>query len=158
SDYLKDYRAGVISFRELLCDATGYREERREQSMNVRDRHEFAYHIVRFLMQNLLKLVGRGCDAPDGEQLVSEFVRIFPMDGDDVRHLFTELTEKKRTLDFAWPVADLDRRLECFVKNFEAQFRRVFVSQAARHVLFRHARTELNAAPSGEKRFVGRSN
>ncbi len=158
SEYLKDYRAGVVSFRELLCDDHGYREERREKPMQLRDRHEFAYHILRFLMQNLLKLVLRRNEAPEGEQLLSEFLTIFPLDADDTRQLYRELAAKKKSLDFAWPLPDLDRKLETFVKNFEAQFRRSFFTEATRHVMFRHAPTALNGAPGDGRRFLGRSN
>ncbi len=58
-DYLRDFHAGVVSYRELDCQADGYREIARSKPMTVRDRHEFAYHILRFLMQNLVKLVRR---------------------------------------------------------------------------------------------------
>ncbi len=63
SDYLRDYRAGRVSYRELDCDDTQCREIRRELPMQLRDRVEFAWHIVRFLMQNFLKLVRRRNEA-----------------------------------------------------------------------------------------------
>jgi hypothetical protein len=72
-DYLRDYRASVVSHRELTCDDSGYREVRREKPMTVRDRHEFAYHILRFLMQNTLKLLLRRNEAPEGELLLDQF-------------------------------------------------------------------------------------
>jgi ribonuclease H / adenosylcobalamin/alpha-ribazole phosphatase len=158
SEYLKDYRAGIVSYRELVCSANGYEERRAEQPMTLRARHEFAYHILRFLMQNLVKLVERQNEAPDGSQLAETFLRIFPLDADDVRHLYAELVAKKQSGDFTWPVPDLNRRLEIFVTNFEAQFRRMFITDATRHIVYRHASTELNYAASGERRFVGRSN
>ncbi|HEY2883242.1 MAG TPA: histidine phosphatase family protein [Pirellulales bacterium] len=158
SDYLTDFRAGVISYRELACDAAGYQEVRREQPMTVRDRHEFAYHIVRFLMQNVLKLIERHNEALDGDQLLGEFIRLFPLDADDVKRLYAELAAKKKSLDFSWPVPDLNRRLETFVANFEAQFRKLFVTEATRHIVFRHAPTALNVAMGQDRRFVGRSN
>jgi ribonuclease H / adenosylcobalamin/alpha-ribazole phosphatase len=158
SEYLKDFRAGAVSYRELVCNAEGYEERGAEQPMTLRGRHEFAYHIVRFLMQNLLKLVKRANEAPDGMKLVEEFLRVFPLDADDVRRLYAELATKKQTGDFAWPVPDLNRRLEIFVTNFESQFRRIFITGATRHIVFRHASTELNFSANGERRFVGRSN
>ena len=66
-EYLQDYGAGVLSYRELRCNEQGYREERCQRPMTVRCRHEFAYHIVRFLMQNLLKLMERRNESVDGE-------------------------------------------------------------------------------------------
>jgi len=158
-DYLKDYRAGVVSYRELVCDSAGYREERREKPMTVRDRHEFAYHILRFLMQNLIKLVSRQNESLEGDSLLKDYLHVFPLDADDVRRLFHELVAKKRALDFAWPTPDLDRRLEVFVTNFESQFKRLFFTEATRHLVIRHAPTAFNAATShGGRRFLGRTN
>jgi ribonuclease H / adenosylcobalamin/alpha-ribazole phosphatase len=157
-DYLKDYRAGVVSFRELVCDSQGYHEERREKPMTVRDRHEFAYHILRFLMQNLLKLVHRRNEAPEDDELLNDYLHVFPIDADDVRCLFRELVAKKRAIDFSWPAPDLDRRLEVFVTNFESQFRRMFFTEATRHLVIRHAPTAFNASAGGNRRFLGRTN
>ena len=42
SDYLRDYRARQVSFRELQCDEQGYSEVKRVKPMDNRDRHEFA--------------------------------------------------------------------------------------------------------------------
>ncbi|MCC7083494.1 MAG: histidine phosphatase family protein [Pirellulales bacterium] len=158
SDYLKDYRAGVVSYRELECVAGGYREVRREKPLTVRDRHEFAYHILRFLMQNLLKLVHRRNEAPEGEALLQDYLQVFALDADDVRRLYSELAAKKRAADFSWPTPDLDRRLEVFVANFESQFRRLFFTEATRHVVVRHAPTIFNAPAGNNRRFLGRTN
>jgi ribonuclease H / adenosylcobalamin/alpha-ribazole phosphatase len=158
SEYLKDFRSGIVSYRELICNEQGYEERRAEQPMTLRGRHEFAYHILRFLMQNLLKLVQRNNETPDGTLLADTFLRIFPLDADDVRKLYAELVAKKQSADFTWPVPDLNRRLEVFVTNFESQFRRMFITEATRHIVFRHASTELNYSAAGERRFVGRSN
>ena len=157
-EYLQDYRDGVMSYRELRCDENGYREEQCQRPMTVRCRHEFAYHIVRFLMQNLLKLIGRHNEPIDGEELASAYAKIFPLDGDDVSRLYAELSAKKKSGDFSWPMPDLDRRLERFVANFESQFRRMFYDEATRHVIFRHAPTTMNGGSGENRRFVGRSN
>src|SRR5262245_7038285 len=64
-DYLRDLHAGTISYRELVCDDDGYKEETRGKPMTERDRHEFAYHVMRFLMVNSLKLLQRRNTTPD---------------------------------------------------------------------------------------------
>ena len=48
SDYLKDYRERVVSYRELICHDVGYEEKKCLKPMTPRDQHEFAYHIIRF--------------------------------------------------------------------------------------------------------------
>ncbi len=172
-DYLRDYRASVVSYRELDCDADGYREVRRAKPMTVRDRHEFAYHILRFLMQNTLKLLLRRNAAPEGELLLDQFSLAFGDCGGLLRPLYRELAAKKRSLDFAEPLPQLDERLAAWVADYERQFRDLFFTDARRHVLFRHAPTALNVGrpfqavqndmdgpegPSYEPRFLGRSN
>ncbi|HUE74959.1 MAG TPA: histidine phosphatase family protein, partial [Pirellulaceae bacterium] len=161
-DYLRDYRSAVVSYRELDCEENGYREVRREKPMTVRDRHEFAYHILRFLMQNTLKLLLKRNEAPEGELLLDQFSLAFGDCGGLLRPLYRELAEKKRSLDFAQPLAQLDERLAAWIGDYERQFRNIFFTDARRHVLFRHAPTSLNPGQvenlSYEPRFLGRRN
>ena len=156
-DYLRDFHAGVISYRELDFHADGYREAKRTKPMGGRDRHEFAYHIVRFLMQNLVKLVRRANLTLRGEQLLAEYFTIFPEREAQSREFFTQLHAKKRAGDFSEPVDRLESELQAFIDTFESQFRRVFFAEAARHVAFRHGPTALNRAARGEHVFLGRT-
>jgi probable phosphoglycerate mutase len=157
SDYLRDYRAGRVSYREMECDERACREVRREQPMQLRDRVEFAWHIVRFLMQNFLKLIHRRNEAPDGPALCRAFLAEFPEDAETIAPLFDELAALKMSQDFSSVPRHLDERLERFVVAFERQFRRAFVDGATRHVVFRHARTAWNAGAGDGRRFVGRT-
>ncbi|MGD9722735.1 MAG: histidine phosphatase family protein [Pirellulales bacterium] len=156
-EYLRDFHAHVVSYRELDCTADGYHEVKCTKAMNVRDRHEFAYHVMRFLMQNLVKLVRRANLALRGETLLGEYFLIFPEREPETRRLFKALRTMKRRGDFSEPLADLDRELPAFVDGFEAQFRRRFFTEATRHVAFRHGPTLLNRAAGQERVFLGRS-
>lgn len=155
-DYLRDYRKSVVSFRELICEESGYTEAGREKPMTVRDRHEFAYHIVRFLMVNSLKLVQRTNEASGPDELVRQFVGAFGLDRELVGPLFAELRDRKQRTDFDPPMEQLDERLESFVTTFEAAFRRTFFEDATRHYVIRHAPTRWNVQ-TGHPRFQGRS-
>ena len=155
-DYLRDYRKSVVSFRELICEEQGYKEAGREKPMTVRDRHEFAYHIVRFLMVNSLKLVRRMNYASGPDELVQQFLDAFPLDGDLVRPLFAELRDRKHRIRFDPPMDYLDERLEAFVTSFESAFRKTFFEDATSHYVMRHAPTTWNQH-SGHPRFQGRS-
>ncbi len=157
SDYLHDFRAGVVSYRELDCSADGYREIKRTKSMNQRDRHEFAYHILRFLMQNLVKLVRRANLSLGGAPLLAEYFLVFPDRETEIRRYFSALRTMKRSGDFAEPLDDLESGLRMFLEAFETQFRRTFVTQAKRHVAFRHGPTALNYDVSGDRVFLGRT-
>lgn len=153
SDYLRDYRKRVVSFRELNFEEGSRIELRREKPMDNRDRHEFAYHVVRFLMVNLLKLVRRRAYAGGIDQLIDDYSAIFPVDCEKAGRLLRELADKKSKIDYETSLYQLDDRLEAFVGCFESQFRQEFIEEATEHIYFRHAPTDLNV---GEKRFVGR--
>jgi broad specificity phosphatase PhoE/2'-5' RNA ligase len=157
-DYLHDFERGVVSYRELECTEVGYREKPCEEPMDLRDRHEYAYHVMRFLMQNLLKLVRRRNAAPDGELLLREFFAVFPSGQSVYAPLYLELQRRKKNRDFMQPLAELQAKLRQFVLDFESQFRVVFFESATRHIVFRHAETPLNGGAGDERRFVGRVN
>ncbi|MEX2187084.1 MAG: histidine phosphatase family protein [Pirellulales bacterium] len=157
SDYLRDFRAGRVSYREMECSDTECREVCRELPMQLRDRVEFAWHIVRFLMQNFLKLIHRRNETFDGPVLCDAFLAEFPEDAETVAHLFDELAALKRSQDFSVAPLHLGERLERFVLAFERQFRRAFVDDATRHVVFRHAATAWNGSGGDAKRFLGRT-
>jgi ribonuclease H / adenosylcobalamin/alpha-ribazole phosphatase len=156
-DYLNDFERAVVSYRELQCEDAGYEELRREAPMSARDRYEYAYHVMRFLMQNLLKLLRRENAAPDGDVLVEQFSAKFPKNADVHRPLYIELRRRKKARDFSQPIPRLADRLREFVVDFESQFRGIFFDTATRHVVFRHAATKLNRGRGEERCFVGRS-
>jgi len=155
SEYLNDYRSRTVSYRELCCDDSGYVEVKRSKPMTERDRHEFAYHVIRFLMRNLLKLaLPEQPSSLSNVELLKEFHRWFPAAADENTALFLSLAKMKAAVDFAKPLEDLDARLELFLKFFEQQFRDEFVDGAVQHIAFRHAPTLLHR---GELRFIGRT-
>ncbi len=157
-DYLRDLDAGAVSYRELIFgEADGYREEKRSRPMTVRDRHEFAYHVMRFLMQNLLKLLTRRNEALGAGALLAGYFSAFPDGQGEFGAFFTELLRRKQACDFTEPVPDLEARLQAFASSFETQFRQVFFATATRHVAFRHAPTALNLGRGGERIFLGRA-
>jgi broad specificity phosphatase PhoE len=152
-EYLNDYNKREISYRELNFENDRYHEIKRAKPMDNRDRHEFAYHVMRFLMMNLLKLVTRSSSAPsDLSQLMTDFFTHFPAGHHDASALLRQLADKKKRIDYDSEVENLDNRLRTFVENFQRQFEEAFIVNATRHVMFRHAATELNR---GKVRFVG---
>jgi len=157
SDYLKDFRANTVSYRELIVDEVGYHEKKCGKPMTVRDRHEFAYHVIRFLMRNLLKLVRREHEVPTGSAMLDAFFEVFPDREEAISEFFMKLTAKKRALDFSEPIPTLDAELEAFLATFESQFRKTFFDDATRHVIFRHAETSGNRDDEGNLLFLGRS-
>ncbi len=153
TEYLKDFKAGVISYREIVPSATGYEESARSRPMDNRDRHEFAYHIMKFLMQNFVKLVEREAVSLQGETLLSRFFEICPMDAAEHLQLFHSLSRRKQEGDFVPSERALEDRLTRFVNDFEKQFRTLFVEDGQQNIFFRHAPTAMN----GTGTFFGRT-
>jgi len=148
-DYLRDLAEDAVSYRELSFRAGGLQEIVRKKPMTSRDRHEFAYHVMRFLMQNFLKLVTRSNEVQDGEALLTAYFARFPEGAGDFGPLFQELNRRKQASEFKPAVPNLFERVSGFVTTFEQQFRDAFERRAVRHMVFRHAPTELNG-PTGE--------
>jgi broad specificity phosphatase PhoE len=156
-DYLSDLSAGIISYRELVFDPE-YREEKRSKPMGVRDRHEFSYHIMKFLMQNFLKLVRRSNSPEDGDELLASYSSVFPAGMDTFASLYRLLERMKKNRDFSQPIPDLLEKISAFATSFEDQFREEFEKRAERQVWIRHAPTVLNKGQGGAAIFQGRSN
>jgi broad specificity phosphatase PhoE len=155
-DYLKDFRNRAVSYRELICDDDGYREQPRTKPMTLRDAHEFAYHVLRFLMQNLLKLVHRRNSVTQGEALLAQYFAVFPQERESIGRFFLRLREMKQSLTFTEHLPALERQLNDFLCGFERQFKQAFVRDATRHMIFRHAATAANRR-LGQPVFLGRS-
>ncbi len=158
-DYLSDLLSGEISYRELRFDTGPAAEVRRRKAMTLRDRHEFAYHVMKFLMENFLKLVRRRNAAAPAGSLPEEFFGIFPAGAGEFTRLYHGLRRRKVAMDFADPIDDVVEKTAAFVETFERQFRDEFVHHATRHVFFRHAPTALNDAAGARAesvRFLGR--
>jgi broad specificity phosphatase PhoE len=159
-DYLRDLQQQAITYRELSFDGVdrggGYCEIKRQQAMSVRDRHEFAYHVMRFLMQNFLKLVDRRNDVLEGEELRARFSRHFPDGMAALGPLFLDLKRRKAAGEFTLDAGELTSQVETFVRTFHAQFTRAFQDEAMRHVVFRHLPTELNTGGGDARVFQGR--
>jgi probable phosphoglycerate mutase len=159
-DYLRDLQQHVITYRELSFDGldrkAGYCETKRQQRMNIRDRHEFAYHVMRFLMQNFVKLVQRRNEVLEGEALVAEYARHFPEGMAAMGPLYIDLKRRKAAGEFTLDEAELAAQIETFVQTFHAQFTRAFEKEATRHVVFRHLPTALNQGCGEARAFQGR--
>jgi len=148
-DYLRDLAEDVVTYRQLDFDYGDRKEAVRKKPMTTRDRHEFAFHVMRFLMQNFLKLVTGRNEIRDGDALLTAYFARFPQDQETFAPLYRELARRKQAAYFKPPVPDLFNRVSAFVTAFEKQFRDEFEHRAVRHLVFRHAPTELNE-PTGE--------
>lgn len=155
-DYLRDLRNDAVSYREIDFHDDGPRQVVRSKQMTSRDRHEFACHVMRFVMQNFLKLVTRSNEVQEGDELAAAYFARFPRGASVFGPLFAELMRRKAEGRFKPPVPELFDRVSAFVTAFEDQFRDAFERRAVRHVVFRHAPTELNEGTGDVRVFQGR--
>lgn len=142
-EYLRDYERGAVSYRLYRFADGEAREETAEKPMDAKDRQEFAFHILRFVMGNFLKLVdGANSRPPDGE-LLERFLSWFPALGPELPAWFRTLRERKRANRFPAADPDLDAFVRRFLEEFEAGFRIHFPERGAVRVI-RHLRTGSN--------------
>jgi len=155
-DYLRDLRSDAVSYREIDFRDDGPRQIVRSKQMTSRDRHEFGYHVMRFVMQNFLKLVTRSNEVVEGDELLSAYFARFREGAGVFGPLYCELMRRKQEGRFKPPVPELFDEVSAFVTAFEEQFRDVFERRAVRHVVFRHAPTELSEGTGEARIFLGR--
>ncbi len=154
-DYLKDLLNEKISFREAIYSDGKRKEILKQKPMTIRDKYEFAYHIVLFLLLNLYKLANRKNITPDREELLSFYFSKFPVKNQNLFQLFKMLQNMKSTGDFDCGISGLDLKITEFVTEFLAVFSSEFSVQAKRHIFFRHAPTELNTFTGEDTVFLG---
>jgi broad specificity phosphatase PhoE len=146
AEYLNDYMRREISYRELVFEDGAWTEVSRVRPMTERDRHEFAYHIVKNLMRNALKLLRRPMPSSQRKALLTAYLRDFHGHTEDVSALYQSLAKSKTARFADGEIPDLDNRLLRFVTSFQEQFQAIFEKDATRHIFFRHAETERNSA------------
>ncbi|MEY4387223.1 MAG: hypothetical protein RLY20_2506 [Verrucomicrobiota bacterium] len=141
SNYTDDLRRGVLSYRRYEFTEAGVTEKLEQAQLDERLRGEYAFHIVKNLVQNYAKLVRRqnACLTTDGliafwrESLpgcaafADEFLRL------QAAKLRREPVFSAATVDFA----------KDFMAAFQSELARAWNS-AQRLVFVRHAQTELN--------------
>lgn len=144
SNYLLDLKNGTIGYRSLSFHTKGRLEEAHVKEMDHRDQVEFAYHVMRFLMLNFLKLVDRHNLNLENGLLLQRYNEVFPLGMDHFGPLFLLLGRLKKDRDYSLAGPGLYEKLRNFVECFERQFRLEFESNACRQIWIRHAPTRLN--------------
>jgi len=141
-NYLEDLNTGTISIRDYEFGEIGVSETRRNHPLDQRHRGEYAYHIVRNLVLNGLKLkYNENCIYSENE--LEKGIDIL-LDGDTLKHVknFRQLSQLKKLRSTVFPKWTLEWA-RSFVNDFQKAFTRCW--QSAKTVYFiRHAKTSLN--------------
>ena len=144
-EYLTDYDKAVISYRQYrFCDGEII-EDRFEKAMTLKDRYEFAYHIVRFIMLNFIKMLDRNNQVPENAVILQRFLTVFPELTEVLPPWFERLYKYKCANDFPDETTELDAFVRYFLDTFEQGFRRYFPDNDRYISFVRHGRTALNS-------------
>ena len=141
SNYTDDLRRGVLSYRRYEFTDSGVTEKLEQAQLDERLRGEYAFHIVKNLVQNYAKLVRRQNECLTTAELIAFWREELP-GCTTFADEFLRLQEAKLRREAVFSAATVD-----FAKNFMAAFQSDLAQHwdsAQRIVFVRHAQTELN--------------
>ena len=142
ANYADDLQRGVLSFRRYEFGESGVVEMLEHAQLDERLRGEYAFHIVKNLVQNYAKLVSRQNASLTTAELTAFWRGALPgcaAWADD--YLRLETAKLRRDPVFSADTVDFAKN---FLAAFEAEFTRQWGPSAQRLVFVRHAETRLN--------------
>ncbi|HBE04382.1 MAG: hypothetical protein A2096_02285 [Spirochaetes bacterium GWF1_41_5] len=143
NEYLADYRRRVISYRAWEFSDGAAEEIKLEKPMTLKDRCEFAWHIVRFVMLNFYKMISGKNEILPLDELSAWYSGYFPEAADDLVRWTKLLYNSKKNNNFS-EEPGLDAFVEKFLTEFESGFSRIFPSGSRCLKFMRHGKTDLN--------------
>lgn len=141
SNYTDDLRCGVLSYRRYEFSDAVVNEILEQAQLDERLRGEYAFHIVKNLVQNYAKLVRGQNVCLTSEELIRFWREELPGCASFADE-FLRLQEAKLRRDPVFSAATVDFAKE-FMAAFQSEFARAW-DGAQRIVFVRHAETELN--------------
>ena len=124
-EYLSEIKSNRLSYRTYKIKGNNVVEKKAYKEMDNRDKIEFSYHIIKFLMSNFLKIYYFENKVYDFEEMLKRYFIIFPLHKKlhkrRIKTLF-KLKNKREFIELLW----LTRALENFIKDFELQFKQLF--------------------------------
>lgn len=136
--YLDDLRKKVISFREY--DFSGERYSEKKHTFQIDDRHqkEYAYHILKFLQINLIKILFQ----VNKKYSINELAEIFSsLNSSFKKHTDLLIELHKWKYEHAIEPNEIFKRLEEFIKDLSSCINDLNLPLLT---FFRHGKTNLN--------------
>lgn len=152
-EYLADYDKAAVSYRYYRFLDGEVIEEKASKPMADKDRWEFAFHILRFIMGNFLKMLEGRNAMHSHEELLARFTALFPESEAGLPEWFRRIKGYKSANAFPPAGPELDAFVRGFLAAFEMGFHRMFPREGGALRVARHERTALNDG----KTFVGRT-
>jgi len=141
TEYLSEIKSNQISYREYKFKNNKTIEEKKLKEMDNRDKIEFSYHIIRFLVYNFLKLYYKQNKVPNPKDTLKIYFKIFPKNREKHINLLNQIHKMRKSRDFR-EYPGLIKSVESFITDFEEQFQRQYDGKVVYFI--RHAQTKEN--------------
>lgn len=151
-DYIKDLSLDSISYREYQFKGDKVIEEKKFKRMDMQDKFEFSYHIMKFCMINLLKLYYKENRSYPIKELTDKYFSLFPEHKLRYKKYFFKIRDMKESNNLIKWKKKNSTLISSFIADFYYQFNKVFNIEATHLFFIRHAKTFMNQAGI----FVGR--
>ncbi len=143
-DYLLDFRANKISYREYQFIGQSYHEIKKYIDLNTKQAFEFAYHIIKYTMLNFLKLYYQKNILLSRHNIIKEYISIFPKNKEKHQEFFLKIKKLKDSNSFCEWTTSNEQSIVTFLDDFQTQFKKLFYSTSLRLIFMRHSKTSLN--------------
>lgn len=144
--YLEDLQKQVITYRSYVFINDEVIEEKRSFELDKKHQFEYAYHILKFLMKNILSITYQKCHDFEDTQLVNQFT-IFDPSFQNLSDLYSSLSELKGNSKAQVHISLAAIHDQVILIN--SWFER-FLNDLPRLYFYRHLSTDLN-----DGRFLG---
>jgi len=143
-DYTIDYDQSVISYREYQFIDGEITEKLYHKPMSTKDRYEFAYHIVKFVSLNFLKMINAENKNYSNTERLECFTEYIPGIKPELTHWFNTIERAKLKNEFENDTKELDAFVHSFLEKFKNGFKKIFNSKINKKIFIRHQVTALN--------------
>ena len=140
-NYFDDLVNNIISYREYDFD-DDVLEIKKNQALDERHQGEYAYHIVRNLIANYLKLCNNNNNSFSNNEIKSEIIRLFPESGEIHGNTFDTILKIKSRRADSFP-SDTLKWVKTFLEEFQQSITEEW-SDAVPIRFIRHFKTNLN--------------
>ncbi|MDP2925246.1 MAG: histidine phosphatase family protein [Nanoarchaeota archaeon] len=148
-EYLSEIKENKLSYRKYIIQKNKVIEKKDYKLMDSRDRIEFSYHIMRFLMSNLLKLYYRQNKDYDINEAMDAYFKIFPKNKELHKKFINDLIKIKKRRNYD-SIKNILKHIEFFLSDYESQFKDYFYNSNKEIIFLRHVKTK-----AYENQFIG---
>lgn len=150
-EYSEEIKSNKISYREYIFKNNELVEEKKYKELDNKHKVEYSYHIIKFLITNLLKIYYKENKRYELNSMIKKYLSIFPKNKYFHMKQIKKLYKTKKNNQFS-RITWILPYLEIFLKDFEKQFNNYFHEKSKELYFIRHYKTPLNKSDL----FIGR--